>query len=370
MSELCLKDNKVLTLKDIDGVPSQIQKVDAPELLPIFLKEDCTMENLQKWLQARSMPEKRENLNSVIQVHGKSWMENKNYASLTDQYWLKKRTETWKRINFFTNIYDRTVGDMFFIPWNVAKQRKYNNNSPDLTTGGVLMKRWVQNADKTSSLIKAGSMETHQEPLSEVLVSVLAEQLGIIPCVKYDMWVEGVTICSRCDNFIDIDKELVSASQIYYSEPRGENESVYHHLLTMCEKFDIPGAQEFIDGMIFIDNITGNEDRNLGNIGFIRDSNTMKFIGPAPLYDSGNAYWSTKKINDAIKSKMFGDIEGTIFKKLKKQCDLSVLQTNTSFKKVINHYPGITDEKKENLISAINKRNIKLTKVKELEVDR
>ena len=368
MSELWLKDTKVLTLKDLEGVPSEISKVDAPELLPLSLKDDCTTENFKKWLDARSVPEKREGRAEVIKEFGtESIFKNKNYASLTDQYWIKWRSETWKKVNFFTNFYDKDIGNMFFMPWNVAVQKTYKTNTPDLTTGGVLRKRWLQNQDKSSYLIKAGSKDTHQEPLSEVLVSVFAEQLGKIPCVKYDMWVEGVTICSKCDNFITIDTELVPAYMIYNRIPKEENESIYDHLIRVCDIHEIPGAKEFIDWMIFIDSATGNEDRNLGNIGFIRDSNTMKFVGPAPLYDSGNAYWSTTKINEHVKSKMFGDMEKKLFKSLKKDCDFEAIAKNGMFQKLVENYPGITDEKKNNLISAIKERNHRLTK--DLSID-
>ena len=373
MSELYLKDKKVLTLKDTEGVPSEIQRIDAPELLPVCLKEKCTIENFNSWLDGRKIPDTRENLDAVKEIHGTSWLSSKSYAALTDQYWLRHRSETWKKVNYFTNRYDTIVGDMFFLPWKINKQRKYSNNSPDLTTGGVLMKRWLQNSDMSSRLVKAGSYISHQEPLSEVLVSVLVEKMGIIPCVKYDMWIEGVTVCSICDNIVDINTELVPASQIYDKGSKSDSESVYTHLLKMCEKHDIPGAEDFINGMIFVDNITGNEDRNLGNIGFLRDSETMRFIGPAPLYDSGNAYWSTKKINLKTKSKMFGDIEHKVFKKLKEKFDLEELKNDREFERIVSKYPGITDEKKDALIGAINQRNLRLSqsleKEEELELE-
>ena len=35
-----------------------------------------------------------------------------------------------------------------------------------------------------------------------------------------------------------------------------------------------------------------NTDRHYGNFGFIRDVNTLKFIGPAPIFDNGTSLWS------------------------------------------------------------------------------
>ena len=369
MSELYLKNEKVLTIKDIEGVPREIQKIDAPELLPVCLSKSCSMEQLNEWLQKRMIPETREGLSKIIKDYGKDWLNQKNYASLSDQYWLKKRRESWKKVNFFTNMYSHDIGNMFFKPWEMSKKR-IDNFSPDINTNGIAKKRWIQNSDKTSRLIKCGSMASQQDPLNEVLVSVLAEQLAIIPVVKYDLFIEGTSMCSVCDNFITEDTDLVPAYHIYYSKPREEGESVYSHLIKMCESFDIPGAEDFINGMIFIDSLTGNEDRNLGNIGFIRDITTMKFIGPAPLFDSGNAYWNSKLINESVKSKLFGDVEADVFKKMKQKCDLSVLFKDYEYKKIISAYPCISNVKKENLINEIAKRNNRLAKAKEPDFGR
>ena len=360
-----MKDKKVLTLKDIQGVPSDIQKIDAPELLPVCLQADCTFEQFKKWLDRRNIPEQREGLKEMKDEFKTSWLENKNYASLTDQYWLRKRGESWKKINFFNNIYSKDIGDMAFVPWTVSK-KKYDTFSPDLTTNGVLRKRWVQLSDRTSVLVKAASAATHQEPLSEVLVSLMAEELDIIPYVKYDLCVEGMIMCSKCNNFITEDTEFVPAYDIYFAEEKKEGEGVYDHILNMCEKFGIPDMEEFLKGVITIDNITGNEDRNLGNIGFIRDVNTMKFVGPAPLFDCGNAYWNTKNVCDTVKSKFFGDVENNIVSEMKKKYDLAKLKKMTGYKKLIQDYPCVSDTKKERLIEAIGKQNRRL----EIEFER
>ena len=245
---------------------------------------------------------------------------------------------------------------MFFSPWEV--NTKSIKESPDFTTGGILKKRWRQYEGKNtiSYLLKAGSLAAKQEPLNEVLVSVLCERLKVIESVKYQLATEGMVMVSKCDNFVTLDTDYVPAKDIYFSEPREQEESVYAHLIRMCEKYNIPNAKEHIDWTIFIDTITGNEDRNLDNIGFIRDIKTMKFIKCAPLFDSGHAYWNTKLVNEAVQSKMFGDIEKRIYHNLVGKCNLSVLN-NKDFEDIIMKYPEITDEKKENLIEAINQKN-------------
>lgn len=359
MSELFLKNEKVLTIRDVNGAPAEIQKIDNPELLPVCLKKNCTFEELRKWLDRRCMPKQREGLKETVAMFSNRWLVQKNYASLSDQYWLKMRTETWKRVNFFTNHYSEEIGDMFFSPWAVTT-RKHDNFSPDLTTNGILKKRWRQNQDGTSRLIKAASKQTHQEPLSEVLTTILAEKLNIIPFVRYDLYVEGTTMCSICDNFVTPDLNFVPSTDIYFTEDLKNGETALAHLIRMCELFDVPGAEEFLKGMVFIDHMTGNGDRNLGNIGFLQDVKTMKFVGCAPLFDCGNAYWNSQDVCGAIKSKFFGEDEMGIVSDVKRKADFNKLFASSGYKHLINYYPCIKDEKKKNLIEAIEKRNHRL----------
>lgn len=67
---------------------------------------------------------------------------------------------------------------------------------------------------------------------------------------------------------------------------------------------------------------------------------------------------------------MFGDIEKQVFERLKKKHDFTPITKNSEFEKVISKYPGITDEKKEQLINAINKRNEKLLEERSISLER
>ena len=367
MPELWMKNQKILTFQEKEGVASSIDRIHEVELLPLCLSQKCTVETFNEWMNKRKIPLNREGLDEMIAEFGNDWLCCKNKASLSDQYWVKYRLEEWSKINFFTRLYSHDIGDLAFMPW-APKRKKISSDSPDLMTNGVLRKRWKQNSDKTSSLLKAGSKIICQEPLSEVLVSVLLEQLEVIPFVRYDFCVEGITLCSKCDNFITADTELVPASYIYHLEERPENVSIYSHLLHMCDKFEIEGAQEFIDGMIFIDTLTGNKDRNLGNIAFVRNVNTLK-LETGPLFDFGASYWSSGKIDNQVKSKLFGDVEKRIFKRMKKKCDLEYLRKSEGYRSCIESYPAINEERKRELISAITKRNEMLCRDMEVEME-
>ena len=54
MPELWMKTNKVLTFKEEGGVATSILKIDNPELLPLCMSVDCTVEKFNEWLTKRA----------------------------------------------------------------------------------------------------------------------------------------------------------------------------------------------------------------------------------------------------------------------------------------------------------------------------
>ncbi len=369
MPDLYLKNEKVLSFEEKEGETVKIGKVFAPELLPIPLTKECSVENFNKWQKGRRIPEKREGLNKSVSMHGKDWMINKNHASLTDQYWVRKRDEKWKTVNFFNNMYGTDVGDILFSPDDFYKKKnRIYNYSPELTTGGIVRKKWIQkdvkNRDFTSFLIKASSTALNQEPLNEVLASRFAERLNKIKCVHYDLYIEKGEICSIGQNFVTENTELVPSNHIYYLEPREKGESILQHILRMCEKLDIPDAEEYIHWLTYIDYCTGNEDRNLSNIGFIRDVNTMKFIGPAPMYDSANAYWCGKPEFKTTKKGFLENDEKKIVDEMKKKADIDFNKEAEECGEFLNTYRYMEEKDKEKLIKGVKEhyKNIEKNK--------
>lgn len=364
MPDLMKKNEKVLAFEMKEGVPSKIITIYNKELLPISLQKNCDLKLFVEWFEKRKLPPNREGLEPIINRFGTEWTKSKNYASLTDQYWVRNMSETWKKINFFTNTYSLDIGDLMFFPWQSPKKR-YRTNSPDLMTNGRVKKRWIQNKELTSYLIKAENKRLHQEPINEILTSIMLEQLELIPYVRYDLHIEGIEICSKCKNFITASTEFVSMGELFFSVPKMDSTSTYDHLLAVVDKFKIPYGKEYIDNIIFVDRLCGNNDRHLGNMGVIADVEQCKILYPAPLFDSGNAFWEITSIYGNIPkdSKLFGDVDKKIFKEVKKRCNLEKLlldENMEKFEKFVYSYPKMSDKKRENLINAIKKRNEKL----------
>ena len=175
----------------------------------------------------------------------------------------------------------------------------------------------------------------------------MLKKLDIIPYVDYELIVDGLRLCSMCRNFVTENTEFVPAAHIYYKKKRLITESKYEHLLRMCAAYGIANASVFIDAMIAADHIIGNDDRHLGNFGFLRDVETAEIIGFAPLFDSGSSYGV---INGTVgTSKLFYDQEKRAIKKHIRKIALEKFTDHKEAYCLIDTYPEITKKQQESL---------------------
>ena len=141
--------------------------------------------------------------------------------------------------------------------------------------------------------MKAGSGAIQQEPYNEVLASAVMERLGI-PHVTYTLTVQEDYPYSVCEDFITPETELIPAWYVMQTAKRPNHVSVYQHYLDCCEALGVPGIREAVDRMIVLDYLIVNEDRHQNNFGVVRNAETLKYLGAAPIYDSGTALWFDK----------------------------------------------------------------------------
>lgn len=349
MAKLMYMDIPLLDFTEKEGKVDSITSISEPKLLPFFLLKNISPERLDRWRSKRRIPDRREEIEEIKKRREKLFTQ-KNYASLMDPYWIKYRYEKWKDVNFFTRIYSPIIGDLTFKPYMAEDITFKPDLSPDLSTIGVLRKCWRQYNGKTDSyLIKAGSVKYHHEPLSEVLSSVILEKLDIVRSVKYDLTVEGTEMCSKCKNFVKQGEELITAADFYFDKKREKDETVYEHLVEMCKESNIEHAKSFIDKMVFVDELLGNTDRNLSNIGFIRDIKTGE-IKPAPLYDNGTAFFGEDNIKH---SRLVFKETDKIVNRVLKDANIKALLNDKSYEDIIANYPGIDREKADAVASHI-----------------
>lgn len=76
--------------------------------------------------------------------------------------------------------------------------------------------------------------------------------------------------------------------------------STYEHFLNVSAKHGLnkDELRSYMDYLITTDFVLSERDRHLSNIAVLRDADTLEFIKPAPIYDSGKCLF----VNDSIPS--------------------------------------------------------------------
>ena len=304
-------------LDEVSGAITKINAVANAEHLPVgvsFRSGTADRASLNAWWVNRSIPASRSGVRRVLDTLGiaspQVLVARSAGLSLSDQYWIKPLDShlKWSEINFFDNDFSEDIGNILL--GKKVDSHEISYHSPDITSDGYLVKRWkIINGKRC--LLKGGSSPFMQQPFNEVIASRLSEHLHI-PHAEYSIVWDGDSPYSVCEDFVTRNTELVSAWAVMQTRKKSNSASVRKHYLTCCERENIPGVQRAVDQMIVLDFLIANEDRHLNNFGLIRDANTLRWIGPAPVFDSGSSL-GYNKIARQITA--FGSIECKPFKK-------------------------------------------------------
>lgn len=316
----CILMNKNMPVAELelDEDTATILKVGKTyelDFLPVGIDVKTGIPNkkeLNEWWFGRSIPASRAGIRTALErmgvCHSEQLLLRCYGLSLSDQYWMKPVDSElkWKNINFFENDFSDDVGNVLF---GQPAGQDIDLMSPCNTSDGWLKKKW-KIIDTKRCLIKAGSNPYMQEPMNEVFGTRLHQRLGGKNYVSYKVLFENDVPYSVCENFINTNTELVSAVSINRSMKKRSQFSSYEHFMNACGRLGIPGIKEFMDYMLVFDYLMANTDRHFGNFGAIRDVESLEWIGPAPIFDSGTSLWHdklTRAINpfDEVETKPF-----------------------------------------------------------------
>ncbi len=265
------------------------------DFLPIVSRNDEDW--MFSWWRERAVPLSRNNLNSLLASRDMSIPEEyliKNLGlSLTDCYWIRPVDSDirWEDINLFANTFkDNTL------EWDQPSGRSLRY-SPNSSLKGNVEKTWTIKRNKRY-LIKGNRFATSSESINEVIATEIHRRQGYGNYTEYKLTrIKNKPYdygCS-CEMFTDEDTELVTAYDLILSEP--QKGGYYEHLLNVCEHngLDREEVRRHLEYQILTDFVMCQTDRHFGNIGFLRDSNTLEFIGVAPIYDSGEAFYANRQ---------------------------------------------------------------------------
>lgn len=298
MIYILMQKNEPVMELDINrkyGRVRRVFQIKNPERLPLSVRykdeNDSLEESVEHWMLYRNVPKTRDGLEAFFKGFQGDPIQELSLKSLglnlSDQYWFKPEGSyaKWEDVNFFQNNF---IGKPLGINLNSE------DSAPDYSTNGTLSKYWtIKNVDRV--LLKAGKGPLYQEPINEVIASKLLAKAEI-PHVKYSMKMIDNTPWSECATFVNESTEYIPAYEILNVVKTQENEGPYNHFMRCIETLKIPVTKKEIDTMLQFDYLINNRDRHFGNFGFIRNVDTLKFKGLAPLFDNGNSLWFDKYI--------------------------------------------------------------------------
>ena len=367
------EEGNIITVKDV------FQHAHLP-LSCLTEEGKINSKRLSQWWNERGIPASRENYRNVmseIGVTGKNKLLLEcSGLSLTDHYWIVNENETkkWKNVNFYENEFDRSIGGLFF---NRKKpDGNYNRYTPDISSDGNLRKRWEIDNNGCRILIKAGKSPYMQEPVNEVIASMLCKRLNI-PHVPYSMVVEdGEPVC-KCANMTNTDTEFVEAIRVYYTRESSffENNK-YKHYCECAHRLGVKNNTAMLDRMMVLDYIILNHDRHFKNFGVLRNSQTLNSVEAAPIFDSGSSLFCEDG-SAFISLPERAKIRTECFDSLDKQMDLISDWTwfdaskldgfSAECKNLLLNVPSVEKERSQKISEVLEKR---IQAVKQIAADK
>lgn len=237
--------------------------------------------DLPTFISNRKAPKHREHIEKLLRMCNcdtiSGYLDVSHALSLNDTFWVKKSTQndlTWEKVSLYRNKFNTTISKIAFDGGMYGEC--FSSTSPEFTTGGTFAKCWIRE-NGIVKLIKRGStgaINAGLEPYSEYYASQILKALGI-KHVSYGLTSRHNKIASKCNLFTTEDIGLIPYSALSKNGNIGQVVNYYR------EK----GLYNFVSDMFIADSIMFNEDRHLGNFGFLVDNNTGKIIDTAPLYD-------------------------------------------------------------------------------------
>ena len=323
------KNTKVLcaSYDSCNGVFSKVYDVYnilyAPYILRSFYNKDninnnLFITNLTEWFRNRGIPSWRDKLDILLHrlnITAPSELLDKAFGlSLSDQYWIKPYDLDIKYddINFFDN--DFSYSEFLEASFSKDSKKIVGKESfitPNNTTDGMLKKAWIIDVG-VRYLLKGGYKNELLQPFNEVLASEICNRLGFYH-VEYKLDVYKDMVVSKCPCFINCDTELITCHQIMNDVRRYNDINDYEEYINILEKNGIFDARIQMENMYILDFLIMNDDRHLNNFGIIRDVNTLKWIGVAPIFDNGQSlnviHYSDEELHVASEGRFFYEVK-------------------------------------------------------------
>lgn len=307
------KDHVIMDLDINETGGIKVKRINSVEEHHIPVGAQMNEIKLHDWWKDRATPQTRQGADSALQKLGYNSTSNMlidNLAlSLTDCYWIKPYSTDiqWKDVSLFSNSFNDYFGEYTFNPSNRSDLKNKTGFFPASSQGEV-QKKWCIGSDDTRFLIKGNYGDQFQQSINEVFATRIHEALDFKNHTTYKLTKirlednrDGIGCLCNC--FCNENTELISAWEALQTVKYRRNESLFYPLKDACLALGMSEEEytTFISYEIMTDFLISNYDRHMNNIGILRDPDTLKIKGMAPIYDSGNSMFFRNSIQELKK---------------------------------------------------------------------
>lgn len=258
------------------------------------------LNNISEWISKRFVIMDRHRAEVLMQALGliddKSKIEFTHCTSLFDSFWIKAANSSlkWENVSLYRNSFSEYLSLFTMSATCPPKTPKGPHISPEYNTSGSFdhMWKWAPNGLEFFKAGSHGYANAGKEPFSEVYTNQLEDALELtLPYVHYELqWLprrvagtkeyvnSPVTVCPA---MTDESTGLISADKLGITS--------YEEFLDYCENELSEGEKEKAIELLFLDCLTYNVDRHLGNISFFINNDAVTVTGISHIYDNNQA---------------------------------------------------------------------------------
>ncbi len=251
---------------------------------------------MSRWWDGRAVPASRKMMHSILSdaecFDSREYLAKNLALSLTDSYWICP-------IDVDLDYDEIKLSGL--VSYHDEKIPYHNHTSydPNASLGGQMEKYWDVKT-MPPRLIKESYKYFGQQAMNEGFATRIHEmQRTMIPYASYDVdrTDDNGWYCS-CLAFTNDNVELVPAYEVLEGAKLQNDKSMYENYIQICVDLGIEEDEirKFMDYQTLTDFIISNTDEHLLNFGILRDADSMKYLGPAPIYDSGNSMFYTDSL--------------------------------------------------------------------------
>lgn len=361
-----MHQNRECAILELDMMNGYILDCDVLDkaLMPMNGRTD--IKNLRNWWRYRPVPSTREDMKMVMRLAGTEFPELyliKNLGlSMTDTYWIcpMDKILKWEDVRLSNQI---AIGKSK-VPFH-----NIDSYDPNASLGGQMTKHWDLSTE-TPVLVKTAVLYDCQQAVNEVFATLIHSRQPKAP--EYVTYTavkdpkQSKYLISRCETFVGTGLEFLPAYEFGCAKGNELSEYDKHIKAWVDSGMDEKTVREFFDYQTLTDFIISNVDRHLANFGALRNADTLEFVKPAPIFDSGNSMFYTQTETDSFlsKSELLNRSIVSIYDKEEKMLarvqnrsivDLDALPTKEETKELYLSY-GIPEAKVDFIVDAYQKK--------------